>query len=94
MAITLLQKQSFIIKTMTLARKLADIQQEILSFTEERIANDLGNSAVITQANIDATSLANGLTQAELVSGMTAVEAVGTAITTNKTNLYKVAAGN
>lgn len=93
MAYTLIQKQNFVVRTMSLARECVDLQKKILAFTEERVANDLGNVAVITDANIDTVPIAADLTQAEFSSGIGAIEAVGTAVTANKTNLYKVAKG-
>jgi hypothetical protein len=89
MALTATQKQNVIKRSMELARQLAEWNREYNSFKEEYDAVSYGT--VIQTSDLTAYTPSNGITAAEWVDGVAAMDTVSAAVETNKTNLYKIA---
>lgn len=93
MAMNTPQKSALIERTMQVARETAALQKSILALNEE-FAAEGGAATLIATGDLTAYGPAAGLTGTEFSDGVTAISAVSTAVTTNKTNLYKIAAAS
>ena len=92
MSVTTAQKQSMIARAMDIARKAADFKKEYTAFKQEYDAEDYGNATTgITTAVLVAYAPSADLTNTEFTSGVAAMDTIATSVTTNQTNLYKIA---
>lgn len=92
MPLTKGQKEGMIKRGMDLARLVADWNRTYNSFKEEYDAEAYGS--VLVDEDLTAYGQSSGLTAAEWVDAVAAMDAISSAIETNKTNLYKAATGN
>ena len=87
MALTQAQKTGVIMKLSELAQEAASFNEHFNAFKEKYDAESYGTE--ITTGDINLTRL-NGVTAAEWVDGVGALDTVSGSIETNKTNIYKV----
>lgn len=93
MAMNATQKGALIERTMQIARAYAAVQKSVLALNEEFVAEG-GAATLIATGDLTAYGPAAGLTGTEFSDGFTAITNISATITTNKTNLYKIAAAS
>lgn len=92
MAVTTAQKQSMIKRAMDIARSMGDAKKSYDAFKLEYDAEDYGNATTgITDSVLAAYGASATITNTEFTSGVTAMDTIATSVSTNKTNLYKIA---
>ncbi len=91
--LTTAQKQSMIKRSMDIARLFADAKKAYDGFREEYDAQDYGNSTTgVTDAVMAAYGASSTLTNTDYTNGVSALGTIAASVTTNKTNLFKIAA--